>query len=181
MVRCLSAGSVAAHHGSAALTADGLRELDKVNHSRLFASVLAIICLFAPACSNEDADLVDNLINPVRLGDEVSLSEDVQPLFTFNCAVSGCHDRAMGESGLVLEEGSLFDAGTGIVNVASQGAPLLRVQPFDSQASYLIHKLQGTQFNVGGQGDQMPLGAIPFDDEVVQVIRDWIDEGAQNN
>ncbi len=158
-----------------------MRELDTVNHSRLLGSVLAIACLFAPACSNEDAVLVDDLINPVRLGEEVSLSDDVQPLFTFSCAVSDCHDRATGESGQVLEEGSLFDAGTGIVGVASQGAPLLRVQPFDSQGSYLIHKLQGTQFNVGGQGDQMPLFALPFDDEVVQVIRDWIDEGAQNN
>lgn len=152
-----------------------------MNHSRLFASVLAIACLLPPACSNEDAVLVDDLINPIRLGDEVSLSEDVQPLFTFSCAVAGCHDRASASGGQVLEEGSLFDAGTGIVGVASQGAPLLRVQPFDSQASYLIHKLQGTQFNVGGQGSQMPLGALPFDDEVVQVIRDWIDEGAQNN
>ena len=124
---------------------------------------------------------MDDLINPIRLGDEVSLSEDVQPLFTFSCAVAGCHDRASASGGQVLEEGSLFDAGTGIVGVASQGAPLLRVQPFDSQASYLIHKLQGTQFNVGGKGDQMPLDALPFDDEVVQVIRDWIDEGAQNN
>ncbi len=158
-----------------------MRELDTVNHSRLLGSVLAIACLLPPACSNEDAVLVDDLINPIRLGDEVSLSEDVQPLFTFSCAVAGCHDRASASGGQVLEEGSLFDAGTGIVGVASQGAPLLRVQPFDSQASYLIHKLQGTQFNVGGQGDQMPLFALPFDDEVVQVIRDWIDEGAQNN
>ena len=143
--------------------------------------MLAIICLLAPACSNEDAALVDDLINPMRPGAEVSLSEDVQPLFTFNCAVSGCHDRATGESGLVLEEGGLFDAGTGIVNVASQEAPLLRVQPFDSQASYLIHKLQGTQGTVGGGGEQMPFGETPLDDATIQVIRDWIDEGAQDN
>jgi hypothetical protein len=152
-----------------------------VNHSRRFASVLAIICLLAPACSNEDAALVDDLINPMRPGAEVSLSENVQPVFTFNCAVSGCHDRAIGESGLVLEEGSLFDASTGIVDVASQQALLLRVQPFDSQASYLIHKLQGTQGTVGGGGEQMPFGATPLDDATIQVIRDWIDEGAQDN
>ena len=143
--------------------------------------MLAGICLFAPACSNEDADLVDKFINPAPLGEEVSLSEDVQPLFTFSCAVAGCHDRAIASGGQVLEEGSLFDAGTGIVGVASQGSLLLRVEPFDSEASYLIHKLQGTQFDVGGQGDQMPLFDIPFDDDMVQVIRDWIDEGAQNN
>ena len=161
-------------------TAGGLRELDKVNHSRLFASLLGI-CLFAPACSNEDADLVNQFINPMPLGEVVSLSEDVQPLFTFSCAVAGCHDRATASGGQVLEEGSLFDADTGIVGVASQGSLLLRVEPFDSQASYLIHKLQGTQLDVGGEGDQMPLFGIPFDDEMIQVIRDWIDEGAQNN
>ncbi len=158
-----------------------MRELDTVNHSRLLPSVLAIACLFAPACSNEDAVLVDDLINPIPLGDEVSLSEDVQPLFTFSCAVAGCHDRASASGGQVLEEGSLFDAGTGIVGVASQGAPLLRVQPFDSQASYLIHKLQGTQGNVGGKGDQMPLVGTPLNDDLIQDIRDWIDEGAQDN
>jgi hypothetical protein len=159
-----------------------MRELDTMNHSRLLGSVLAIACLFAPACSNEDAVLVDDLINPIPLGDEVSLSEDVQPIFTMNCAVAGCHDSFTASSGQVLEEGRLFDAGTGIVGVASQGAPLLlRVQPFDSQASYLIHKLQGTQGNVGGKGDQMPLFGTPLNDKVIQVIRDWIDEGAQNN
>lgn len=130
-------------------------------------------------CTNEDARLVEGLF-----GQEVSLARDVQPIFTVNCAISGCHNAAGAAlaNNLRLEEGTLFDPVTGIVGVPSLDVPtLLRVEPFKSDDSYLIHKLEGTQGSVMGFGVRMPKDATPLGVGTIQVIRDWIDDGARDN
>jgi hypothetical protein len=66
--------------------------------------------------------------------------------------------------------------------VSSHQAPaLLRIEPGRSDRSYLVNKLEGTQGAVGGFGLQMPRFAPPLDAETIQVIREWIDQGAQDN
>ena len=140
---------------------------------------VGLVLLFAVSCSNDDADLVADLL-PINPGGNVSLAAHVQPIFTFSCAVSGCHDSGTAESGMILEAGRLFDAGTGIVGVASQGSALLRIDPFESASSYLLHKLLGIQ-GATGSGDTMPLGEPPLSDAEIQVIIDWVDQGAQDN
>ncbi len=141
----------------------------------------AAITLSLASCSNDDADLILGEIIPTFPGDDVSLALSVQPLFTTSCATAGCHSAASAQSGLVLEEGKLFNPATGIVEVASQQSSLLRVESFSSDDSYLIHKLEGTQASVGGAGSSMPSGAVALSQEAIQVIRDWIDQGAQDN
>ena len=62
-----------------------------------------------------------------------------------------------------------------LVNVASLEVPaLLRVDPGDPDNSYLIHKLEGTQ----AVGAQMPDGGPFLPQETIDVIRDWIQQGA---
>ena len=142
--------------------------------------------LLAPAlllcgCTNDDATLGTDLLGPTPSA-MVSLQQDVQPIFTASCAVSGCHDAGSASAGMVLEEGRLFDPVEGIVGVPSQEAPaVVRVKSGSSAESYLIHKLQGTQDTVGGAGDRMPLGGEQLSDPTLQVIRDWIDQGALDN
>jgi len=137
--------------------------------------------LLLASCANDDATLGVDLLGPTP-SSMVSLRQDVQPIFTTSCAVSGCHDAGSLSAGMVLEEGRLFDPGEGIVGVPSQEAPgVLRVKPGSSAESYLIHKLQGTQDTVGGAGDPMPLGGEPLSEATLQVIRDWIDQGALDN
>ncbi|MCK9505399.1 MAG: hypothetical protein M0Q95_14620 [Porticoccaceae bacterium] len=68
-----------------------------------------------------------------------------------------------------------------IVNTPSQHSPLVRVKPGDPESSYFLHKLQGTHLDVGGAGAQMPFGQPPLDADVVDMIRQWISEGAVNN
>ncbi|MBP7147483.1 MAG: hypothetical protein KBD01_08055 [Acidobacteria bacterium] len=133
-------------------------------------------------CENDDASLVEVFQPPA--GRSVSLSRDVQPIFTANCALAGCHDPlgAAGSAGLNLQAGAIYDPALGIVGVASAQAPgVLRVAPGDADASYLVHKLEGTQGSVGGEGERMPSGAEPLPDAAIAVIREWIDDGAPNN
>ncbi|MCI0658991.1 MAG: hypothetical protein L0170_18210 [Acidobacteria bacterium] len=81
-----------------------------------------------------------------------------------------------------LESGKIFDPVVGAVGVPSQEAPgLKRIDPGSSVSSYLVAKLEGNQTTVGGTGDRMPLGSPPLDPIEIQVIREWIDQGAQDN
>jgi hypothetical protein len=56
-----------------------------------------------------------------------------------------------------------------------------RVQPFQPDSSYLVHKIQGDQAGVGGQGGRMPLGMAPLAQQQIDLIRAWITAGAKNN
>ena len=81
-----------------------------------------------------------------------------------------------------LEAGGIYDPVLGAVGVASREAPgLKRIDPGSSLSSYLVAKLEDKQASVGGIGDRMPLGAPPLDPIEIQVIREWIDQGAQDN
>ena len=53
-------------------------------------------------------------------GDEVTLSRDVQPIFTGNCAFSGCHAGSNPEQGMNLGAGQAFSS---VVNVAARELP----------------------------------------------------------
>jgi hypothetical protein len=84
--------------------------------------------------------------------------------------------------GMSLEAGKLYEPVVGAVGVASLEAPgLKRIDPGSSVSSYLVAKLEDKQVSVGGGGGRMPLGAPPLDPIEIQVIRDWIDQGAQDN
>ena len=141
--------------------------------------IVVAVLLSHLGCVNDDADL---LILPPMPGVPVSLQDDVQPIFTANCALVACHGGPPLGAGMSLAEGTLFDPVQGIVGVTSAQAPLLlRVKPGSSMESYLINKLEGTQASVGGSGLQMPQFGAPLPDDTIQVIREWIDQGAQDN
>ena len=66
-----------------------------------------------------------------------------------------------------------------IVGVASvQQSNLSRIEPNNPNDSYLIRKLEGGP-NISGS--QMPLGGSPLPQSTIDLIRDWISAGAQNN
>jgi len=93
-------------------------------------------------------------------------------VFTVTCAVSNCHGGAGAQYGLRLDPG--FSAGN-LINVPSPRDPnLIRVVPGDPDASFLIQKLQGTQT----LGNRMPDGGPYLTTATVNVIRQWIQDGA---
>lgn len=109
----------------------------------------------------------------------VSLAFDVQPVFDTWCVQ--CHLLESPQAGLVLENG---EAWGNLVGIASTQAPLKRVQPGDPPASYLLHKLRGTQAQVGGSGQAMPYGSEPGGElpaDARALIERWIAEGAADN
>ena len=101
----------------------------------------------------------------------VSYSRDIQPIFLATCA---CHQSAAGTGGLSLEPGNSYK---NMVNVKSRQSPLLLVAPGDPDQSYLIYKLVGNQFLVGGSGNHMPTGTS-LSPEQLDLIRLWISSGA---
>jgi uncharacterized protein YjdB len=106
----------------------------------------------------------------------ISFATQVLAVFTGAADCDGCHPPSQN---LNLEAGQAYG---NIVDVtAGQVAALKRVRPFRPDSSYLVHKIQGTQATVGGFGSRMPLGAPALSNATINVIRNWILQGALNN
>lgn len=126
------------------------------------------------ACTNESPSL--RIVPVIPSGNmPISFSADVQPIFTRSCAKSGCHIPATAPFGFVLEQGQAY---ANLVGVTSAEDPLLkRVDPGRSDLSYIIRKLEGNAL-----GDRMPADGPPYlPDAEIQLIKDWIDQGALDN
>ncbi|HEY6642114.1 hypothetical protein [Povalibacter sp.] len=96
-----------------------------------------------------------------------------QNVFTPIC--TGCHVGAQAPLGLRLDEASSYAM---LVNAPSAEVPsLMRVRPGDPDGSYLLHKLQGS----AAIGGRMPLGGPPLPQATIDVIRQWITDGAQQS
>jgi hypothetical protein len=107
-----------------------------------------------------------------------SYKDHIQPIFTANCALSGCHAGSRPEEGMSLEAGKSYD---NIVNKPSQQVPSrMRIKPSDPDNSYLYRKIRGEQGAVGGSGSRMPLGGS-LSNTQIETIKNWITQGAQNN
>jgi mono/diheme cytochrome c family protein len=101
-----------------------------------------------------------------------TFSEVQDNVFTPTCATSGCHRGAGAPQGLQLDEANSYGL---LVGVASSEDPgVLRVAAGDPNNSYLIQKLEGTA-SVGGQ---MPLNGTPLEQSVIDIVRQWISDGA---
>ena len=103
-----------------------------------------------------------------------TLSSIQREVFNPACVVH--HGPSVAEAGLDLSEGNSFE---NLVNVPSTQVGLDLVAPNDAESSYLIHKLDGRADIVGAR---MPVGSRGFlSDEAIDIIKQWINAGAQNN
>ena len=122
------------------------------------------------ACDGGDGSGVTT--GPIEETFDPVFSEIQANVFTPTCATSGCHFGAGAPQGLRLDAANSFGL---LVNRPSGQEPaLLRVAPGDPNSSYLIRKLEGTA-SVGGQ---MPLGQNPLAQEKINIVRQWIIDGA---
>jgi hypothetical protein len=102
----------------------------------------------------------------------VSFANAVQPIFTDNCALAGCHTGASPTGALSLDQGmSYADLVNVLADECSDGRKL--VLPGDPRQSYLINKLMGVDLCFGFQ--------MPSTYSDIEVITNWICEGAPNN
>lgn len=100
---------------------------------------------------------------------------DVQTqVFSPRCATAGCHVGAGAPFGLDLSAG--LTAGNTINVPASEIPSLMRVEPGDSADSYLYMKVIDDPRILG---DRMPGGGGALSAADLELIRDWIDQGAQ--
>jgi hypothetical protein len=83
-----------------------------------------------------------------------------------------CHSGANAPVGLRLDAANSYASLVGVPSVERPN--LMRVAPGDANGSFIIQKLEGT----AGVGERMPAGlpALPQDD--INVIRQWIGDGA---
>ncbi|MBT9558250.1 MAG: hypothetical protein IV100_19610 [Myxococcales bacterium] len=109
---------------------------------------------------------------------EPTFSSLHQRYFQPSCTFAACHAVA-GFSGLGLGRSV---AHVNLVGVESVRAPgVLRVAPGDPDASFLVHKIEGT--HGPEQGDLMPPGGDTpsADDCRVRRVREWIERGAPDD
>ena len=92
-----------------------------------------------------------------------SFTRDVVPLFN-SCAGEICHSFG---AGAIAQQ-------VGIPSVECCGE-LPMIEPGHPERSYILQKLRGT--NVCG-GAQMPLDQSPFSSDDLQIVSDWICQGA---
>jgi hypothetical protein len=93
-------------------------------------------------------------------------------VFSLDCAKSGCHGGASAQQGMQLDPGFAYG---NLVNIASPRDPnQIRVIPGNPDNSFIIHKIEGTQT----LGDRMPQGGPYLPQSTIDVIRQWIANGA---
>ena len=95
---------------------------------------------------------------------------NVQSIFSNSCGGSGCHINRR-------ESGVRLDGYDNVINSVGTQYGTEIVQPNEPGNSPLVDKIEpDPRF-----GDRMPQGSGPLSDDQIQLIRDWISEGAQNN
>lgn len=105
---------------------------------------------------------------PPPAGGEFRQIQDT--IFTPIC--TNCHAGAAAPLGLRLDEANSYAM---LVDVPSVQVPTLRrVAPGDPESSYLVQKLEGR----AAVGARMPLGGPPLPQSSIDLVRQWIAQGA---
>ncbi|NNC83915.1 MAG: hypothetical protein HKN79_10080 [Flavobacteriales bacterium] len=147
--------------------------------NRIWIIVALVVCA-AQACKHDpilDELIVEDPIDTTGGGpdttvfqgnpcdpDSVYFVNEILPFLTASCAQPGCHDAATAEDGVVLD--SYF-------NIVTTGD----VEPFDPADSEIYETITDSDLD-----DRMPpAGEDPLTAEQIQMIYDWIAQGAQDN
>ncbi|MBM4363838.1 MAG: fibronectin type III domain-containing protein, partial [Deltaproteobacteria bacterium] len=144
--------------------------------------------LYAVVRAVDEAGNEDQNTKELSVRTGVSLAEDVQPIFTANCALAACHIPGNPPQGQVLAEGFTF---SNVVNViaregATIGEPtLLRVDgsgstPDTRGKHYLWRKVSGQGTLTGSLMPPVASQKVLTPDEI-ETIGLWLDQGAKDN
>lgn len=135
----------------------------------LFLPALLLMALFVTGCERAGPLEEDTPAS-------ATLSAIQVRIFDTSCAVSGCHAGSNPQLGMSLEAGQAFAS---IVNVPSvERADLLRIDPGNPDDSYLLKKIRGDGDIVGMR---MPLGRSNLSADDIELVRQWIQDGALDN
>lgn len=130
---------------------------------------LFLFLLMVMACSTETS-----INQPEENENPATFSYIEKNVFRLRCATSGCHANDTKSANLDLSTANAYSNLVSVKSVlSSQG--LNRVEPGNSQASFLIKVLDGSN------PTKMPLNGAPLDQATIDLIAEWIDNGALNN
>lgn len=107
----------------------------------------------------------------------VSFATQVRPILEGSCTSAQCHDGVMPQQGLDLTAARALVETVGVASQQCPSTQLVRAgAPSDS---YLVMKLQGSGSCF--QGTKMPKPPQTLSTAQIQLVRDWIANGAPNN
>jgi hypothetical protein len=128
--------------------------------------VLLVAAVTIVGCKDMGTDPAPPTAAPPSAKTTVSFSQNVKPIFNSpSVGCIGCHG---GTNGLFV--GTVADLLKGGVHGPA-------VVPGNSAQSLLIRKLSATP----PFGARMPFGGTPLPDSTIQIIKNWIDQGALDN
>jgi len=140
---------------------------------KLKSLVPVISSILFASCLRQTVDLNTITGPPISDTSGVSFANQVQPIFTANCAMSGCHAGTLPQDGMSLEDGKAY------ANIVNQHnidfGNYLIVKPFYSDSSFLYFKITGNSI----AGPRMPFEKPPLPDSSIELIKQWIDQGAK--
>lgn len=132
--------------------------------------ILLLAFIILPACSE------DNPSEPIPTPSTAPLAKlsDIQAkVFNLSCATANCHASGSAQANLVLSEGQAY---SNLINVESVLFPgQKRVDEGNSNESVLVHLLTGEKT------PRMPYNGTALNQDVIDSIKKWIDNGAPNN
>ncbi len=105
----------------------------------------------------------------------------IQPIWDANC-VTACHEPGGSWPTMDLTAGMAYDFLVDFDGVQTQALSDVQIViASDTENSYLLNKLDGTQEAVAGgaAGTQMPQGADPLSDDDIALVEQWIACGAE--
>ena len=140
--------------------------------------VLGTGCGSAPLYQTDDDDTAGPLGDDDIGSDEATWAQ-VQELLASECG--RCHTTRIRAELTSLDE---YDEGYAmLVGRPSEQLPgMMLVSPGEPESSYLMHKLLGTQLEIGGRADSMPPEERdPLTDEDIALVEEWIRAGALKN
>jgi len=111
------------------------------------------------------ADTLSVSVAVVTQLSQVSYLADIQPIFNNNCAGPSCHIGGTANGLSLSNYASLMQGGI-------SGAVVI---PGDPDSSIIVRRLEGSI------QPQMPYGGAPLPQSQIQLIRDWITQGAHDN
>jgi hypothetical protein len=103
--------------------------------------------------------------NPPSVDTSICFERDILPIFLSNCAKGGCHDAASHEEGYIL------NSYANIMNTGDDDG----IVPGDANESEIFESITEDDAD-----DRMPKDSPPLTTAQIDLIRRWINEGAQN-
>ena len=144
-------------------------------HTTRLATIAAATALAACAGNGDGLDANGRPVGEGAGGGPLTADFDSIQANVFTPVCTACHAGAGAPEGLRLDATNSYDL---LVGVPSNEAPsVLRVRPGDPDHSYLVQKLEGR----AAVGARMPYGGPYLEQATIDVIRQWITDGAQRS